>query len=104
MDQNRVCVEYWKSRPLMQIPAYCLPGNNLVNCGVKPEESNNHQQIAKKESLPASGVDKIIDGLFKKVNPEELNVLYSILSNNNSTADQDLVIQLLKEEIGRRAR
>lgn len=94
MDQNRVCVEYWKSRPLMQIPA---------NCGVKLEQSNN-QHIAKKESLPAAGVDKIIDGLFKKVNPEELNVLYSILSNHNSTADQDLVIRLLKEEIGRRAR
>lgn len=94
MDQNRVCVEYWKSRPLMQIPA---------NCGVKLEQSNN-QQIAKKESIPAAGVDKIIDGLFKKVNPEELNVLYSILSNHNSTAGQDLVIRLLKEEIGRRAR
>lgn len=73
----------------MQIPA---------NCGVKLE-----QQIAKKESLPAAGVHKIIDGLFKKVNPEELNVLYSILSNHNSTADQDLVIRLLKKEIGRRA-
>lgn len=104
MDQKQVCIEYWKSRPLMQIPPDCKP-NNLTNSAVKMEVSNDEQIGNNSQSLPA-GVDKVIDGLFKKANPEELNVLYSILNNNNNnnnpSGDQGVLIRLLNEEIHRR--
>ncbi|CAK9138001.1 unnamed protein product [Ilex paraguariensis] len=102
IDQNRVCTEYWKSRPLMHIPHHSQSEDTSRNLLLKSEIPTD-EESGKSDTLLA-GVDTIINGLFKKANPEELNALYSILSKNNSTADQCLVTQLLNEEIHKRPR
>ncbi|KAL3520986.1 hypothetical protein ACH5RR_019135 [Cinchona calisaya] len=101
MDQNRVCTEYWKSRPLMRIPQHSKPGDGVRNFSLS--EVSNDQQASKSDSLPV-GVDMKINSLFKKADPEELRALYSLLSNNNPATDQSLVTELLTEEIHRRPR
>ncbi|CAA2983824.1 lysine-specific demethylase JMJ16 [Olea europaea subsp. europaea] len=83
MDQDRVCTEYWKSRPLVQIPQH---SQTLDQCGkyiVKSEPSNDQEMS---ESHPLhTGIDRILNGLFKKASSEELRALYSILNSKNPT-------------------
>ncbi|CAI9759864.1 unnamed protein product [Fraxinus pennsylvanica] len=102
MDQDLVCTEYWKSRPLKQIPQH---SQTLDHCGkyiVKSEPSNDQEMS---ESHPLhSGIDRILNGLFKKASLEEVCALYSILNSKSPTNDQSLVTQLLDEEIHRRQR
>lgn len=96
MDRNRVCTEYWKSRPFMQIPQHSQqPQNN--NGNLVP----NNGDACKGDQLPA-GVDTVISGLFKKAIPEELQSLLTILNNNNPSSGRYLVTSLLNEEIHRR--
>lgn len=83
MDQDRVCTEYWKSRPLVQLPQH---SQTLDQCGkyiVKSEPSNDQEMS---ESHPLhTGIDRILNGLFKKASSEELRALYSILNSKNPT-------------------
>ncbi|KAL3523734.1 hypothetical protein ACH5RR_016568 [Cinchona calisaya] len=102
MDQNRACIEYWKSRPLMQIPQHSKPGEDARNISLKTEVSND-QQTSKSHLLPA-GVDTKINSLFKKASPEELHALHSILSNSNPMADRSLLTRLFSEEIHKQPR
>ncbi|KAG5549731.1 hypothetical protein RHGRI_014885 [Rhododendron griersonianum] len=88
MDRNQVSTEYWKSRPLMQIP----------QSEVKSENHLPQTDIANEPH----GVDTILCGLFKKANPEELHTLYGILTDNRPATDQGLVTQLLNQEIHKR--
>ncbi|KAK6156205.1 hypothetical protein DH2020_010453 [Rehmannia glutinosa] len=67
-----------------------------VNCNVKSEPLNDEEST---KSQP--GVEKILNGLFKKANPEELHTLYSLLGNKNSTDEQSLLTRLLSEEINK---
>ncbi|KAL3652137.1 hypothetical protein CASFOL_001818 [Castilleja foliolosa] len=83
MDKYRVCIEYWESRPLMSIPHQSEYINHIGNFKLKSEP----------------GVESILKGLLKKANAEELNTLYSIISNENSTDEQSLLGRLLREEI-----
>ncbi|KAL5701906.1 hypothetical protein ACHQM5_027189 [Ranunculus cassubicifolius] len=81
-DRNRVCIEYWKSRPLVQRlqPPHSLEGN-------KEEKPNPFKS------------------LFKKANPDELHLLYSMLSDtskNKQAVDLGSVTQLLVEEMQKR--
>jgi len=85
LDKNHVCTAYWSSRPLFHIAqSFQSKGNNRNLISV-PEEAT-------------LGADTILRGLFKKANPEELQSLTEILSNNHS-----LVTHLLKEEIRNRS-
>ena len=93
MDRNRVCTEYWDSRPYSR-PQVQIPQTSQY----KESEERNDPGGPGNPLLPI-GVDRILRGLFKKANPEELNSLYSILSDNRPTADLGLVNQLLNEEI-----
>ncbi|XP_059665739.1 putative lysine-specific demethylase JMJ16 isoform X2 [Cornus florida] len=103
MDRNRVCTEYWKSRPLMQIPQHSQSEDDGANIIVKSEISNDAED-RRSNPLP-TGIDTILSGLFKKANPEELHSLNSILSDNNRpNTDQGLVSRLLNEEIHKRLR
>lgn len=96
MDRNRVCTEYWKSRPFMQIPQHSRqPQNNSGNL------IPNNGDACKGDQLPA-GVDTVLSGLFKKAIPEELQSLLTILNNNNPSSGRYLVTSLLNEEIHRR--
>ena len=102
MDRNRVCAEYWKSRPLMQFPQNPQSVENSGNLIPRIPIANDGE-ASKSHMLPA-GVDTVLSGLFKKANPEELHALYNILNNSKPTADQGLVSRLLNEEIHKRPR
>ncbi|XP_019151113.1 PREDICTED: lysine-specific demethylase JMJ18-like isoform X1 [Ipomoea nil] len=92
LDQSRVCMEYWKSRPFMQFPQCSPSGSNL-----KPKSECPDDQEAGK-------YDTILSNLFKKANAEELHALHSALNINSSSADQTLVTRCLGEEIHRRGK
>lgn len=98
MDRQRVCAEYWESRPLMQVPQQSQSqdnGNLCVKAEIENDQgaSNNHQ-------LP-TGVCTVLSSLFMKANAEELHTLHSILSNNSAT---DPLKRLLSEEIQKNPR
>lgn len=97
MDHNRVCMEYWDSRPYsraqMQIRQPSQNGSNLNRAS---GEENNRDSPGS-HLLP--GADLILRGLFKKATPAELHSLYSILNDNRPAADRFLVTRLLGEEI-----
>lgn len=93
-DQNHVCTDYWKSRPLMQIPQQSQLVVSGGDSSLKSEPVNDHEAG---KSHP--GVESVLNGLFKKAKPEELQTLYSLIYNRNSSDEQSLLIQLLKKEI-----
>lgn len=101
MDRNRVCSEYWDSRPysrpqvqIRQKPQSEESSENLN----KMTEGRNDQEAPGINLLP-TGIDTTLGGLFKKANLEELNSLYMILSDNQQTGGRGLVTRLLNEEI-----
>ncbi|XWS42575.1 hypothetical protein CRYUN_Cryun16bG0026100 [Craigia yunnanensis] len=100
MDQNRVCMEYWDSRPYsrpqVQILQHSQLPDNVENLLKKSGEQNN-AEAPWNNCLPG-GVGTILRGLFKKANSEELHSLCSILSNKRAPMDVDLVAGLLNEE------
>ncbi|PON55481.1 FY-rich [Parasponia andersonii] len=102
MDRNRVCSEYWDSRPYsrphVQIPQVC---RSKDNGGRMPEQGSDRG--GPDNHLLPSGVDTILGGLLKKANLEELNSLYKLLNDNN-TAGLGVVTRLLNEEINDRPR
>ncbi|KAF9626259.1 hypothetical protein IFM89_031651 [Coptis chinensis] len=75
IDMNRVCTDYWKSRPLVQRLHNSFAGDPTAN-------------------LEADDKANPIKCLFKKANPEEFHSLYSILSDNKPAVDIGLVTQL----------
>ncbi|CAL0299970.1 unnamed protein product [Lupinus luteus] len=92
LDRSRVCNEYWDSRP------YSRPQGQIS----RPQQTNingvNGAGVLINQHLPV-GVVAILRNLFKKANAEELNSLYSILSDNKPAAGQMQIAQLLNEEI-----
>lgn len=91
MDRNRVCTEYWDSRPYSRPP---------VQISQPPQRDENVQESSGNRINPiGGGADSMIRSLFKKATPAELNSLYSILLDNRPTADRNLVTRLLNEEI-----
>ncbi|XVF06404.1 hypothetical protein REPUB_Repub06bG0045800 [Reevesia pubescens] len=101
MDRNRVCTEYWDSRP------YSRPRLQIVQHSQLPDNGGNLLRTSMVQSdagaprnncLPG-GVDTLLRGLFKKANSEELNSLRSILSDKRPPMDVDLVARLIDEEI-----
>ncbi|XP_019428262.1 PREDICTED: putative lysine-specific demethylase JMJ16 [Lupinus angustifolius] len=92
LDRSRVCNEYWDSRP------YSRPQGQIS----RPHQTNinggNGAGVLINQHLPI-GVVAILRNLFKKANPEELNSLYTILSDNKSATGQMQIAQLLNEEI-----
>lgn len=101
MDRNRVCTEYWDSRPYsrpqVQIPQPLHFKDNGANLRGLPGEQ--HNQEPHKGNLLPGGVESILKGLFKKASPAELHVLYSIINNDKPATDQSLLSRLLNEEI-----
>ncbi|XP_057778713.1 putative lysine-specific demethylase JMJ16 isoform X2 [Salvia miltiorrhiza] len=89
LDHNRVCSDYWRSRPLMQIPQQ---SQYVRSSSMKSEDDEGKKRHA--------GVEKILDGLLKKASSEELQTLYSITHNKNPTdEEQSLLIRLLNDAI-----
>ncbi|CAK7341125.1 unnamed protein product [Dovyalis caffra] len=106
IDRNRVCTDYWDSRPYSrpqgQIPQH---SQSKVNAGHSQgtHEDQNNRKAPGSQLLPVE-VDTIVRGLFKKASPEELISLSRILSDNKPTANPGLMTQLLNEEIRNRSR
>ncbi|XP_011038513.1 PREDICTED: putative lysine-specific demethylase JMJ16 isoform X1 [Populus euphratica] len=106
LDRNRVCTDYWDSRPYSrpqgQIPQH---SKSIVNAG-QSQGTHEDQNISKapgSQLLPVEA-HTILRGLFKKASPEELIALSGILSGNMPTANPGLIAQLLNEEICHRPR
>lgn len=107
MDRNRICTEYWNSRPYsrfqVQVPEQPQSKDNGWNFQRMTKEQHE-QEAPESQKLPAF-VDTVLGGLLKKANPEELHLLNSILSSDNKPAtDLGLVNRLLHEEIQKRPR
>ncbi|KAK1421161.1 hypothetical protein QVD17_23298 [Tagetes erecta] len=96
MDRNRLCTDYWESRPF-----HAQSHNNGDN-SLKIQEPNTPN--ATQNNNLTTLTDNIISGLFKKANLEELNTFLNVLSNDNSTRDQQVVTKLLNDEILKRTR
>ncbi|RID57141.1 hypothetical protein BRARA_F00540 [Brassica rapa] len=84
LDVNRVCTEYWDSRPYSR-PQVQFPANPLP------------REVPRQGLLPA-GTNSTLKVLLKKANMEELSSLQQVLSESNI----DLVTELVKEEIQNR--
>ncbi|KAH6762658.1 Transcription factor jumonji family protein / zinc finger family protein [Perilla frutescens var. hirtella] len=95
LDHNRICSDYWRSRPLMHIPQQSQYVGRSGNSNMKAEPTDDDEGRKSHAS-----VVKILDGLLKKASPEELQTLYSIIHNKNPTdAEQNLLTRLLNEAI-----
>uniref|UniRef100_A0A251K7I6 JmjC domain-containing protein n=1 Tax=Manihot esculenta TaxID=3983 RepID=A0A251K7I6_MANES len=105
LDRNRVCTDYWDSRsysrPQGQIPQPSQPKENASYIQGTSKEHNNRGTSW--SNLQSERVDLIIQGLFKKANPEELYSLSRILNDSKPTVDQS-IITLVNEEIQSRLR
>ncbi|KAE8678982.1 putative lysine-specific demethylase JMJ16 [Hibiscus syriacus] len=100
IDLNRVCTEYWDSRP------YSRPRVQILQHFQPRGNGENLERIAGEQNAEAvgkncllGGVDTLLRDLFKKANSEELLSLCSILSDKRPPMDVDLMVQLLNEEI-----
>ncbi|KAK7344107.1 hypothetical protein VNO77_13382 [Canavalia gladiata] len=92
LDRSRVCNEYWDSRP------YSRPQGQISQSCQTNANGGNGQGVLMNQHMPV-GVVAVLRSLLKKVNAEELNLLYSILSDNKPAAERTLIAQLLNEEI-----
>lgn len=95
MDRNRVCGEYWDSRP------YSRPQVQSPQHSQPTEISRNLQSTERNHGVDPrpGGVDIVLGGLLKKANLDELNSLYTLLNDNRPTVDQGVLTRLLNEEI-----
>ncbi|CAN6895155.1 unnamed protein product [Brassica oleracea] len=100
LDVNRVCIEYWESRPYSR-PQVQFPANALLlreaNTSIQSSDVRNLQKAPRQRLLPA-GAKSNLKVLLKKANMEELSSLQEVLSESNI----DLVTELVKEEIQKR--
>nr|XP_043631774.1 putative lysine-specific demethylase JMJ16 [Erigeron canadensis]XP_043631775.1 putative lysine-specific demethylase JMJ16 [Erigeron canadensis] len=94
MDRNRLCTEYWESRP--------FHSQSHENALLKLQESNTPN--TDKNNGLTTDANNTISGLFKKANLEELNMFLSVLGNDGLTGNQQGVAKLLNEEILKRTR
>ncbi|KAL9317922.1 hypothetical protein ACSQ67_014439 [Phaseolus vulgaris] len=92
LDRSRVCNEYWDSRP------YSRPLGQISQSCQSNVSGGNGQGVLLNKHIPVEVV-AVLRSLCKKANAEELNSLYSILSESRPQADRSQIAQFLKEEI-----
>ncbi|KAL6503710.1 hypothetical protein OROGR_025633 [Orobanche gracilis] len=90
MDKNRVCTEYWEPRPHMRIPQESQLTDHGGDFGLKSDVGV--------ERMLHGLAKRILHGLLKKANLEELHTLYRILQNENPNDEHSLLVRLLREE------
>ncbi|CAL1389758.1 unnamed protein product [Linum trigynum] len=93
LDHDRVCTEYWDSRPYSR-PQGQIPRHSLSQASQKPSNGGADGEV-----------DEILRGVFKKADPEELSKLNRLLNQMTApTADnRDLLTKLVNEEIQNRS-
>ncbi|OAP18082.1 PKDM7D [Arabidopsis thaliana] len=98
LDVNRVCTDYWDSRPYSR-PQVQFPANPLLREANTSGRSNvGNLQLNPGHHISPTGINSILKVLFKKASMEELSSLQEVLSETNS----DMVTELVKEEIQNR--
>lgn len=106
MDRNRVCQEYWDSRPYSRPQVQMLQHSQSFNDSGSFLSLSGEKVVDEapgSNPLP-SGVDTILRGLLKKANPEELDSLCRILTDGNPAIEVALVTRLINEEMCNRNR
>lgn len=94
LDRSRVCNEYWDSRP------FSRPQGQLSQaCQTNANGAGGNDEGVPTNKYAPVGVVEVLKNLFKKANAEELNSLYSILTDNKPAAEQIPITQILYEEI-----
>lgn len=84
MDRNRLCTDYWDSRPYSRPQAH-IP--QPKEDGGKPESLH---------PLP-DRVATVLRGLFEKANTEELSALSQIFNDSELTFDPGYIGKLVNE-------
>ncbi|KAL5998705.1 hypothetical protein ACLOJK_009650 [Asimina triloba] len=104
IDCNHACVQYWMSRTeYHNLHGSSTPGNATSDSSHRMEEPTM-DQVANdaKNDLKATmnnvGTNTVLQGLFRKADPEELHTLRSLVSSDHFGSNQ-LLVQLLDEEI-----
>ncbi|XP_018433339.2 putative lysine-specific demethylase JMJ16 [Raphanus sativus] len=92
LDVNRVCTEYWDSRPYSR-PQVQFPANTSI------QSSSDVRNLQKAPGQLAAGTNSTLKVLLKRANVEELSSLQQVLSESNI----DLVTELVKEELQNRS-
>ncbi|XP_056854160.1 putative lysine-specific demethylase JMJ16 isoform X2 [Raphanus sativus] len=103
LDVNRVCTEYWDSRPYSR-PQVQFLANPLLREANKTTSIQSSSDVRNLQKAPGrrlllpAGTNSTLKVLLKKANMEELSSLQEVLSESNI----DLVTELVKEEIQKR--
>ncbi|CAN8294959.1 unnamed protein product [Cochlearia groenlandica] len=100
LDVNRVCAEYWDSRPYSR-PQVQFTVNPLLREAISSVQSSDVRNVEKAHGhhLFPGGTKSTLKVLLKKANMEELSSLEQVLRESN----KDLVTKLVKEEIRKRS-
>ncbi|XP_047326516.1 putative lysine-specific demethylase JMJ16 isoform X2 [Impatiens glandulifera] len=91
-DKNRVSTEYWRSRPLLQIPQ-----------DMQHEANDSKKTNVEDEAMPIAS-HAVLNGLLKKADFKELQVLNDVVSDSRPTVDREVLTKIIHEEIERRLR
>lgn len=98
MDRNRVCTNYWDSRPYSRPQVQIPCQDNTHNIKRTDNNPQNTLREVGNNVLPDES-NSVLKRLLKKADSEELRCLYSILMQNSSALDRNVVDKLLTEEI-----
>ncbi|KAF8116176.1 hypothetical protein N665_0020s0035 [Sinapis alba] len=99
LDVNRVCTEYWDSRPYSR-PQVQFPANPLHReANTSIQSSSDVRNLQKSPGQFPAGTNSTLKVLLKKANMEELSSLQQVISESNI----DLVTELVKEELQNRS-
>ncbi|PKI41359.1 putative lysine-specific demethylase JMJ16 [Punica granatum] len=103
LDRNRVCTNYWDSRPYSRPQVQIPRPDHAQNINITDNTFQDNLKETRDNVLPGEA-NSVLKGLLKKADLEELRALHSILMQNSSSIDRSLVAKLLTEEILKRPR
>ncbi|KAG9155590.1 hypothetical protein Leryth_021197 [Lithospermum erythrorhizon] len=89
MDKNRLCTEYWKSRPLMQIPQHSQSAENSTNTSLSSEISNDNRSNESPNGINMIRQDEgyECDEDVHLLGSKTVGSLYMVESNDASRSD-----------------
>lgn len=104
LDQNRICIDYWASRPYSRPQVQVPQHSSLIDTGENVNRTNREASSpdATGNYVKPVEVETALKGLFRKADLQELRSLYTILNQNRSILNQDLLTTLLGGEILKR--
>ncbi|KAK4757033.1 hypothetical protein SAY87_007160 [Trapa incisa] len=101
MDRNRICTNYWESRPYSRLQVQ-IPHQNCTQ-NIERTDINSQGTLRQtQDNASPEEANSIVRGLLKKADMEELRSLHSILTQSSSTLDLTMLVKLLTEEMLKR--